>query len=156
MFQMIKKPSLGIKSIFMDIKGKHFWTLSKKEEETKQFFDKIQQGLAIVTCSSTQWHWKMYMRLHMRRICKKRTWRNNSEMHWGLEQGSAVAGNQQSLIPDGTIPHAHLGTPHFQSHLQLLRHRQNSKQKPRAAPLARATKNVKKLQNKTCESCRKA
>ena len=35
----------------------------------------------------------------------------------------------RALIPDGTIPHAHLGTPHFQSHLQLLRHRQNSKQR---------------------------
>ena len=35
----------------------------------------------------------------------------------------------RALIPDGTIPHAHLGTPHFQSHLQLLLHRQNSKQR---------------------------
>ena len=40
--------------------------------------------------------WEMYMRLHMGRICKKVTWRNNSEMHWGLEQGSAVAATSRA------------------------------------------------------------
>ena len=42
----------------------------------------------------------------------------------------AITTSVEVLIPDGTIPHAHLGTPHFQSHLQLLRHRQNPKQQP--------------------------